>query len=310
MLAPAPAARPPSSWPGSSGWLASTAAVSASLWATYQPERQETFTTTGVLGTLQRNQGILSDVETRATQVAPYLRNLIALSTALQQKYAAAPLEADTSLRVLLVSDIHGGNQYSLMRTIVEEESIDLVVDAGDLVTFGTVEEGEAAGIFAGIESVGVPYLFVRGNHDATSATDTAVLDRMARGAQRRAPPGRGRRLHRGDRGRRAHRRVQRPPVVRRLGHRLAGEAGAGARGVRRRVRRTPGARPRRRPRAVGGAGRSTAGVLVNGHMHSVDLEGNRVQAGTFTGGGPFCPLPRRRRPGRSSSGSRRRSTC
>ena len=29
-------------------------------------------------------------------------------------------------------------------------------------------------------------------------------------------------------------------------------------------------------------------GVLVNGHMHSVDLEGNRVQAGTFTGGGPF----------------------
>ena len=29
-------------------------------------------------------------------------------------------------------------------------------------------------------------------------------------------------------------------------------------------------------------------GVLVNGHMHSVDLEGNRVQAGTFTGGGPL----------------------
>ncbi len=30
------------------------------------------------------------------------------------------------------------------------------------------------------------------------------------------------------------------------------------------------------------------AGVLVNGHMHSADLEGNRVQVGTFTGGGPF----------------------
>ena len=29
-------------------------------------------------------------------------------------------------------------------------------------------------------------------------------------------------------------------------------------------------------------------GVLVNGHMHSSDLEGNRVQVGTFTGGGPF----------------------
>ena len=29
-------------------------------------------------------------------------------------------------------------------------------------------------------------------------------------------------------------------------------------------------------------------GMLVNGHMHSSDLEGNRVQVGTFTGGGPF----------------------
>lgn len=28
-------------------------------------------------------------------------------------------------------------------------------------------------------------------------------------------------------------------------------------------------------------------GVLANGHMHSADLEGNRVQAGSFTGGGP-----------------------
>ena len=28
--------------------------------------------------------------------------------------------------------------------------------------------------------------------------------------------------------------------------------------------------------------------MLVNGHMHSADLEGNRVQVGTFTGGGPF----------------------
>ena len=64
---------------------ASTAITGFALYSTYQPDRQQTFTSTGVLGTLQRNQGILSDVETRASQVAPYLRNLIALSTALQQ---------------------------------------------------------------------------------------------------------------------------------------------------------------------------------------------------------------------------------
>ncbi|HET6968733.1 MAG TPA: DUF998 domain-containing protein [Ornithinibacter sp.] len=269
------------------GWLVSTVSVSAALWATYQPERQQTFTTTGVLNTLQKNQGILSDVETRATQVAPYLRNLIALSTALQQKYAAAPLEADTSLRVLLVSDIHGGNQYSLMRTIVEEESIDVVVDAGDLLNFGTVEEGEAAGIFAGIESVAVPYLFVRGNHDATSAGDTSVLDRMARvpnvvlledgaGAYTQVTAG----------------------GVRIAGFndpRWFGDSGEGSPAkqvpAREAFVRAYAGQPAadlvvsHEPWAVQGL---AGGVLVNGHMHSVDLEGNRVQAGTFTGGGPL----------------------
>jgi len=79
--------RPPTAlvMAGIVGAVVSTAVTGFSLYATYQPDRQESFTSTGVLGTLQRNQGILSDVETRASQVAPYLRNLIALSTALQQ---------------------------------------------------------------------------------------------------------------------------------------------------------------------------------------------------------------------------------
>ncbi|GAA4399541.1 hypothetical protein GCM10023168_07050 [Fodinibacter luteus] len=272
---------------GAVGWLLATGATAASLWSTYQPERQETFTSTGVLGTLQRNQGILSDVEARATQVTPYLRNVIALSTALQQKYAVAPLESDTSLRVLLVSDVHGGNQYPLMRTVVEEEGIDLVVDAGDLVNFGTVEEGEAAGIFEGIESVGVPYLFVRGNHDATSATDTAVLERMAQvpNVVLLEPPGGGY----------AEVTVGGVRIAGFNDPRWFGDSGTGS----------PAKQvPAREAFVAAYAGRPAAdlvvshepwavqevegGVLVHGHMHSVDLEGNRVQAGTFTGGGPL----------------------
>ena len=143
------------------------------------------------------------------------------------------------------------------MRTIVQEEGVDVVVDAGDLVNFGTVEEAEATGLFSGIESVGVPYLFVRGNHDANSATDTALLDRLARLPNVTLLEDARRRLHRGHRARRAHRRLQRPPLVRRLGHRFAGQAGAGARGVHGGVRRSAGGRPGRRARAVvrGGPG-------------------------------------------------------
>jgi predicted phosphodiesterase len=188
---------------------------------------------------------------------------------------------------VLLVSDIHGGNQYPLMRAIVEDEGIDLVVDAGDLLNFGTVEEGEAAGIFTGIESVGVPYLFVRGNHDATSATDTSVLDRMSRipNVVLLEPPTGG------------------YTEVTAGGVRIAGlndprwfgDSGTGSPAKQVPAREAFAAaftgRPApdlvvgHEPWAVQGL---DAGVLVNGHMHSVDLEGNRVQAGTFTGGGPL----------------------
>ena len=268
------------------GWVLATALTAASLYATYQPQRQETFTSTGILGTLQRNQGILSDVEARATQVAPYLRNVIALSTALQQKYSAAPLEADTALRALLVSDIHGGNQYSLMRTIVQEESVNVVIDAGDLLNFGTVAEGEAAGIFSGIESLEVPYLFVRGNHDATSATDTAVLARLAQVPNvvlLEPTPGEYTEASIGG-----------VTISGFNDPRWFGDSGTGS----------PAKQVPAREAFVAAFGGRTAsdvvvshepwalkgvegGVLVNGHMHSTDLEGNRVQVGTFTGGGP-----------------------
>ncbi|MDX6331792.1 MAG: hypothetical protein QOI83_4175, partial [Streptomycetaceae bacterium] len=49
-----------------------------------------------------------------------------------------------------------------------------------DLINFGQVEEGELAGVFKGIQSLGVPYIFVDGNHDAASTTDHRLLDRMA----------------------------------------------------------------------------------------------------------------------------------
>jgi predicted phosphodiesterase/hypothetical membrane protein len=272
---------------GAVAWLVATAGTAASLWATYKPERQQTFTMTGVLGTLQQRQGILTDVEARATQTAPYLRNLLALSTALQQKYAAAPLESETSMRVLLVSDIHAGNQYPLMRTIVEEEDIDLVVDAGDIVNFGTVEEAAASDLFAGIESVGVPYLFVRGNHDATGPADTALLDRLGRvpnvvlledgagdytqvslGGVRVAGFNDPRWFGDSGTGSAAKQAPARDAFVAAYAGRPAPDLVVG-----------------HEPWAVEGV---DAGVLVNGHMHSTDLEGNRIQVGTFTGGGPL----------------------
>lgn len=162
-----------------SALLVASLGTAASIATTYQPDRFVEYRTSGVLGTVQRNAGMLAGVEARAEQVAPYLRNLLAVSQALQEKFVPSELSGPVAARFLLVSDIHGANSYSLMRTIIDEEQIDAVIDTGDLINFGRVPEAEAAGMFAGIESLGVPYVFVDGNHDASSPTDTELLRRM-----------------------------------------------------------------------------------------------------------------------------------
>jgi hypothetical membrane protein len=268
-------------------WLVATLGTTAAIWTTYQPSRQGSFTATEVLGTLQRNEGLLTDVETRAAQVAPYLRNLLALSTALQQQYAAGSLEADPALRLLLVSDLHGANQYALMRTIVEEDSIDAVIDTGDFVTFGTVEEAVASDMFAGIESLGVPYLFVRGNHDATGPADTALLTRMERvpNVVLLEPP----------EGGYTEVAIGGVTIAGFNDPRWFGDSGTGTHAAQVPAREAfqaafsdravPDVVASHEPWALDGV---EAGVLLNGHMHTQELEGNRIQTGTFTGGGPF----------------------
>jgi 3',5'-cyclic AMP phosphodiesterase CpdA len=254
---------------------------------TYQPERFVALSTTGVLGTVQRNAGLLAGVETRAEQATPYLRNLLALSQALQEKFVPTDLtQPIVSARFLLVSDIHGANQYALMRTIIEAEDVDAVIDTGDLINFGQVPEGEAAGIYRGIESLGVPYLFVSGNHDQSSQTDRALLRRMA----------------------------QIPNVVllqdadgvhRELSFhglritgfndpRYFGDDGEDPTGKQAPAVDSYNAAMEDEPESdlvlthepYAATGVARGRVLVNGHIHTSVLDGSRIQVGTFTGGG------------------------
>src|SRR6478735_5937345 len=179
-----------------SAMVVATAVTFGGIALTYQPGRFAEYRTSGVLGVVQRNAGLLADVEARATQVTPYFRNLLAVTQALQQKYVAGNVNEPVSARLLLVSDIHGANQYALMRTIIEEEDVDAVIDSGDLVNFGRVQEGNAA-------VAGQPEPDIVVTHEPYAAEQV-------------------------ERGR----------------------------------------------------------LLINGHMHTPAIEGNRIQVGTFTGGG------------------------
>src|SRR6478672_2514565 len=254
-----------------SAMVVATTVTFGGIALTYQPGRFAEYRTSGVLGVVQRNAGLLADVEARATQVTPYFRNLLAVTQALQQKYVAGNVNEPVSARLLLVSDIHGANQYALMRTIIEEEDVDAVIDSGDLVNFGRVQEGDAADLYRSIQSLGVPYVFTSGNHDQSSASDRAVVARLA----------------------------SIPNVV------LLEDAAGSLRELTFHGLRITGfndprwfgddnadptakAKPAadRYNAATAAEQVDRARLLVNGHMHTPAIEGNRIQVGTFTGGG------------------------
>lgn len=255
---------------------------------TYTADRLLALDSTGLLQLAIANRGLLADVEQRADRATPYLRNLLALSAAMQDEYAPEPSRDADALTVLLVSDVHSANQYALMRTIVEEQGVDVVIDSGDLINLGHVEEARLSNLYGGISSLGVPYVFVSGNHDRNSPGDTSLLDALGRtrGAEVLQPgPGQYREVNVGG--------------LRIAGFndpRYYGDADDGTTEQQTRARdawvealgdTTPPdiTVSHEAPALEDAPGR----MRVNGHSHVPALDGNRVQVGTFTGGGTLA---------------------
>ena len=253
---------------------------------TYRPGNFVSYRTTGLLLDVERNRDVLQAVRERSSQATPYVLNLLALAKSLQENLVPSELDAKVSSRVLLVSDVHGQNAYGLMKSIIDTEKIDAVIDSGDLVNFGSATEADAAGIFSGIQSLGVPYVFVGGNHDFASAADRTLLTRLA------AVPNvvllqpndrtytaytlRGLRItgfndprYFGDDAQDTD--AKQKPAVDRFNHTMKDQV-------------TPDIVVAHEPGAAQGADR--AGLRINGHLHLAGLDGNRVTLGTFTGGG------------------------
>lgn len=79
---------------------------------------------------------------------------------------------------VLRISDLHlNPVGFDLADRLVDQFSVDAVVDSGDLSTWGTPAEESFVGR---IGSLGVPYLFVRGNHDSAAIAAAVARQRGA----------------------------------------------------------------------------------------------------------------------------------
>jgi len=253
---------------------------------TYQAGQLSRFRTTGLLGTVRSNAGLLAGVQARAQQVTPYVTNLLALSAALQEKFVPADITRPPVARFLLVSDIHGANQYPVMKRIITDEKVTAVIDSGDLLNFGSVTEAELSGIFTSIRNLRVPYIFVRGNHDASSLADQALLQRMAQisnvvlleptpqsytevGVNGVVLAGFNDPRFFGDDSKNMGQKEQ--PAADAFNQAYVG-------------RTPPDIVITHEPVAAKMV--TSATLLVNGHLHKDEIDGNRIGVGTFTGGG------------------------
>lgn len=80
----------------------------------------------------------------------------------------------DSTVRLLHVSDVHLNPQaFDLIHQLAQQFDIDAVVDTGDITDWGTEPEERFVNEIAG---VGVPYVWVRGNHDSRG-TQVAVAE-------------------------------------------------------------------------------------------------------------------------------------
>ncbi|HVM09765.1 MAG TPA: metallophosphoesterase [Acidimicrobiales bacterium] len=130
----------------------------------------------GLLSVAPQAVGELSEVSARFQEYSAQVSRLVGNLSVLYNTATNLPVieesEAGDSVRFLHVSDLHlNPGAFTLIRELVRQFKVDAVVDTGDINDWGTTVEGRYV---EPIGSLGVPYVFVRGNHDS-GATAAAV---------------------------------------------------------------------------------------------------------------------------------------
>jgi predicted MPP superfamily phosphohydrolase len=111
---------------------------------------------------------------------AEQLQQIVSNVSRLYTTVSALPVyePAGNTTRVLHVSDLHlNPSSWGLIRTVVQTFDIDAVVDTGDMVDWGSSAE---TNYVTAIPSIGVPYIYVRGNHDSAAIQAAVARQRNA----------------------------------------------------------------------------------------------------------------------------------
>lgn len=135
---------------------------------TFDEEYGDKLQADGLLAVGLSADGLLDELNSRDQKYAGYVQSLSTYISRLRDN-ATPDRSVDAAVKVMLISDMHGRNVYPQLAKVIESQGVDFVVDAGDLVQWGTGFELRARpDLQSGIESLGVPYVFVKGNHDSS----------------------------------------------------------------------------------------------------------------------------------------------
>jgi predicted MPP superfamily phosphohydrolase len=142
--------------------------------ATYRPEAFLDPTFHGSLRVAARLLGPIRQASARIQEFRSEIARLAEETLTAYEGLAAADAPSAEALTVLHVSDIHGSPLgMDLAKQLAASFDTDLVVDTGDITSFGTPLE---AAVVDEISSFRVPYVFIRGNHDSPAIEDD-ILD-------------------------------------------------------------------------------------------------------------------------------------
>jgi predicted phosphodiesterase len=161
--------------------LLGTAGLGAATW---RPEALSQPTYSGLLANATSLIGSAEDIVTRFDAYRASLEDIVGNVGTLYATLSSlpAPSGGGDTVVLLQVSDLHlNPSGFDLVRQVVEQFGVDGVLDTGDITDWGSGPENR---LITSVGTLGVPYVFIRGNHDSAvtaglvaAQPNTTVLD-------------------------------------------------------------------------------------------------------------------------------------
>jgi predicted phosphodiesterase len=129
---------------------------------------------TGLLASAPTAVGDVRDIVERFDAYTLQLGRIVANVSELYSVTSQLPtfIATDDTVRVLHVSDLHlNPGAWDVIGSVVEQFQVDLVIDTGDIVDWGSAAEDRYVREAGELD---IPYVYVRGNHDSRS-TQSAI---------------------------------------------------------------------------------------------------------------------------------------